>query len=122
MCAESVSLYAPSGRSLYASERRSRLVGSWPSSTQVIVPVLGFTPDFQAWWVTKEATVSPAAFAYTVLSVWTLRRVPVRGWRTVGAPEASEREMMFWLGLGAPLRSASLTRGLYPSCWPVAPL
>ena len=67
-------------------------MGSWPSSTQVIVPVLGLTPDFQTWWVTYEATDSPAAFAYTVLSVWTLRRVPVRGARTVGAPEASARE------------------------------
>ena len=62
LCAETVSAYSPSSRSLYASERRSRAVDSCSRSTHDTSVVSGSNTDFQFWCRSKDATTSPASF------------------------------------------------------------
>ena len=95
LVADIVSVYSPSGRSLYASERRSRDVASCSRSAHETCVVRASNTDFQFWWRSKEATASPASLVYAVRSVCTPRSVPVRGSRTWDAPEASALESTY---------------------------
>ncbi len=104
-----------------ASERRS---GSWaqPSSTQVILPVPGLTPDFRRNWVAKATRLAHGI--HTVLS--DNRRcagLTRAGCQDRGSAALASRnaESTWRSALGAPVAIARLDQegSLYPSCWPV---